>query len=228
MSRWSRIWLGLSSLGWVVACSAPMLEPAPVPVPAPPVAAVATAVPRWQAPLSAMGTQTDDYHGEQIADPYRWLEQDGSDTQAWIAAQNALTQKFLAAAPSRLALRARLEQVWNYPKVSPPLQRGGRLFWRRNDGLQNQPVLCWSGAAEAMAAMPSCRTLLDPNTLASDGTVALQSWMPSPDGRKLAYALAEAGSDWTTIGVRDVDSGRDLTDRLEWVKFSAIVWHPDG
>lgn len=168
--------------------------------------------------------QVDDYHGTPVSDPYRWLEDlDSPQTQAWVEAQNRLTQSFLEQIPERAALRARLTTLWDYPKAWAPLRRGGRYFQLRNSGLQNQDVLY---VLEALDAEP--RVLLDPNTLSPDGTVALSAWSVSDDGRWLAYATSGSGSDWLTWRVRDVETGADLPDLLEWSKFSGAEWLPDG
>jgi prolyl oligopeptidase len=163
-------------------------------------------------------------HGQEIADPYRWLEDlNSEETRAWIEEQNALTFSYLTAIDRRPALRERVSALWNYQKFGVPVKRGSRLFFTYNDGLQNQPVLQWSDGPDGPP-----RTLLDPNSLSEDGTVALIAFEPSDDGRLLAYGLSEAGSDWQTWRVRHVDSGQDLTDRLDWVKFSTAAWTPDG
>jgi len=168
--------------------------------------------------------QVNDYHGTLVADPYRWLEEtDSPETQAWIAAQNAVTQDFLANIPARARIHQRLTQLWDYPKFGVVYRRGERYFQTRNSGLQNQDVLVVLDTPDGEA-----RLLLDPNTLSDDGTVALSSWAVSPDGRLLAYATSASGSDWMTWRVRDVESGEDLTDRVEWSKFSGAEWLPDS
>ena len=149
----------------------------------------------------------DDYHGTKIADPYRWLEDpDSEKTRAWIAAQNRTTRAFLDAVPERAPIRKRLEELWNYARWSAPVKKGGRYFFSKNDGLQAQPVYC---VATSLDAAP--RVLLDPNLLSKDGTVALGVVAPSEDGKLLAYEIADAGSDWTPVKGRDVDSGRART-----------------
>jgi prolyl oligopeptidase len=166
----------------------------------------------------------DDYHGTQVADPYRWLEDpDSPGTRAWIAEQNRMSRGFLDAIPERAAIRRRLEELWNYERFSVPAKKAGRYFFTRNDGLQNQPVLY---VAPSLEAEP--RVLLDPNALSKDGTVALSGTAVSEDGTLLAYEISEAGSDWTTVRVRDVGTGRDLEDRVDWVKFSESSWTRDG
>ena len=215
-----------ASLAWIAAmtmtcaCSGPAVTPIE-PVEATPAAAPVAAA--FAYPMAHAGTTTDDYHGTIVADPYRWLESDGPETKAWIQAQNALTFKHLEAIPERAAIRRRLESVWNYPRHTVPVQEGGRYFFRRNDGLQNQAVLY---STTNLKATPT--VLLDPNKLTADGTVALQVWQPSRDGKRVAYGLATAGSDWVEIRVRDVASGKDLDDHLRWVKFSGLAWDVTG
>ncbi len=167
--------------------------------------------------------QVDDYHGTKVADPYRGLEEYSPDTNRWIEAQVRLTSSEMRRIPERSAIHRRLTDRWNYERYTVPVHEGGRYFFSKNDGLQNQAVLY---ASDSLTATP--RVLLDPNTLSKDGTVALVSTSPSNDGRLLAYALAEAGSDWRTWHVRDVVSGQDLPDRVRWAKFSEASWVPDG
>ncbi|HZT41379.1 MAG TPA: prolyl oligopeptidase family serine peptidase [Chthonomonadaceae bacterium] len=167
--------------------------------------------------------QTDDYHGVTVADPCRWLEDtDSPETRAWITAESRLTSEYLAPMPGRDHLHARLGALWNYEKWSVPAQMGGRYFFNYNTGLQNQPALY---VLEALDATP--RLLLDPNTLSPDGTVALSYYGISENGKYLAYALSKAGSDWQEWRVRDVDTGEDHSDLLQWVKFSGAAWTHD-
>ncbi|MFT5533225.1 MAG: prolyl oligopeptidase [Candidatus Paceibacteria bacterium] len=175
-------------------------------------------------PLSKTVDQVDDYHGIKVADPYRWLEDSNSTaTQDWITAQNQLTQSYLDAIPARTAIRERLTTLWNYERFSVPFREGGRYFISRNDGLQSQAVLYTMAELDGVPRM-----LLDPNTLAADGTIALAGMAVSPDGRYLAYGTAASGSDWNTWKIRDIDSGKDLSDELQWVKFSDASWSKDG
>ncbi|HZK78412.1 MAG TPA: hypothetical protein VFC35_05840, partial [Gemmatimonadaceae bacterium] len=174
-------------------------------------------------PVAAKGTQVDDYHGTSIADPYRWLENtDSPETAAWVAAENRLTFSYLAAIPERSAIRDRLTKLWDYPKYFAPTKAGDRLFFFENSGLLNQNILYVREGDR-----PS-RVLIDPNTLSSDGTVALSTVKESWDGRMLGYAVSASGSDWQEIRVRDVDTGRDMKDTLKWVKFSGISWTKDN
>jgi prolyl oligopeptidase len=175
-------------------------------------------------PKAERGDQVDDYHGRQVADPFRWLEDtDSPATRTWIKAENELTFDFLKAVPQRAQIHDRLTKLWNYEKYGIPAARGGRYFYNRNDGLQNQSVLY---VASALDAEP--QVLLDPNTLSADGTVALSGTAISDDGRLFAYGLATAGSDWQEWRIRDVETKRDLPDRLQWIKFATASWSPDG
>ncbi|MDY7575916.1 prolyl oligopeptidase family serine peptidase [Actimicrobium sp. CCI2.3] len=175
-------------------------------------------------PVSKTVDQVDDYHGIKVADPYRWLEDSNSAaTHDWIAAQNQLTQSYLSEIPARSAIRERLTTLWNYERYSVPFRESGRYFISRNDGLQSQAVLYTMAELDDVP-----RLLLDPNTLAADGTVALAGMAVSPDGRYLAYGTAASGSDWNTWKIRDIDSGKDLADELAWVKFSGASWSKDG
>ncbi len=166
----------------------------------------------------------DEYHGTQVADPYRWLEDsDTPESRTWIEAQNRLTFGFLESIPSREHLLNRLTELWDYPKEGAPVRRSGRYFQFRNSGLQNQNVLYVMDSVDGDA-----RVLLDPNALSVDGTVALTQWAVSPDGTLLAYATSESGSDWLTWRVRTIESGEDLPDVLQWSKFSEAAWLKDG
>jgi prolyl oligopeptidase len=175
-------------------------------------------------PVTRTVDQSDDYHGVKVADPYRWLEDANSaETHDWVVAQNQLTQGYLSQIPGREAIKARLTKLWNYERFSVPFKEGGRYFYSRNDGLQNQAVLY---TMKTLADVP--RLLLDPNTLAADGTVALAGLAVSPNGKHLAYSTAASGSDWNEIKVRDIESGKDTADHIKWVKFSSTAWLHDG
>ncbi|HEX5104370.1 MAG TPA: prolyl oligopeptidase family serine peptidase [Pirellulaceae bacterium] len=175
-------------------------------------------------PATRRDEQTDEYHGTQVADPYRWLEDlDSRQTRAWVQAQNEVTFAWLGQIGTRERIRQRLTQLWNYERYGLPHKRGGRYFYTRNDGLQNQSAVY---VIDKLGSQP--RMLLDPNTLSSDGTIALANWFVSDDGRYLAYGLAAAGSDWQEWHVLDVASGRKLSDHLKWLKFSRVSWLPDG
>ncbi|MRV76160.1 prolyl oligopeptidase family serine peptidase [Duganella sp. FT92W] len=175
-------------------------------------------------PVTKKVDQQDNYHGTAVADPYRWLEDANSaETKEWVDAQNKVTQAYLAQIPNRDAIKQRLTKLWNYERYSVTYKEGGRYFYSRNDGLQNQSVLY---TMKSLSDTP--RVLLDPNTLAADGTVALAGTAVSPNGKYLAYSTAASGSDWNEIRVRHIDSGKDTEDHIKWVKFSSTAWAHDG
>lgn len=162
-------------------------------------------------------------HGEAIADPYRWLEDgDSAETRAFIEAQNAFAEPFLAALPARAAFRERLTALLEAPTRGCPWVRGGRVFAWHSDG-QNQPVLV---VADSIDGLEGGRVLLDPNALSSDGTVAVTMASVSPDGALLAYGAADGGSDWRTIRIRDIVTGEDLPDEIAWTKWNHPIWLP--
>lgn len=166
----------------------------------------------------------DVWHGVAVPDPYRWLEDlDSEQTQAWVAAQNRITGEYLRSIPERPEIRQRLAQLWNFERFGIPVQHGGRYFFTKNDGLQDQSVLY---VLDRLGGEP--RVLIDPNGMSDDGTVALTLFNVSEDGRRVAYGLAHAGSDWQEWRVRDVETGEDLADLLRWVKFSQSAWTHDG
>ncbi len=177
-----------------------------------------------QYPAARKSDVVDDYHGTRVPDPYRWLEDpDSPESRAWIEAQNRLTAAYLAEIPARATIHQRLTKLWNYPKYGAPFRKAGRYFFLKNDGLQNQSVLYKQGSLEATP-----ETLLDPNILSEDGTVALSTLAVSDNGRLLAYGTAASGSDWEEFRVRDVVTARDLPDHLKWIKFSGASWTKDG
>jgi prolyl oligopeptidase len=175
-------------------------------------------------PRAPRGSQIDDYHGTKVPDPYRWLEDiDSAQTGAWVAAEGRLSREFLDAIPGRGAIAERLRNIWNFERWTTPIRRGETWFFTHNDGLQNQSVVFVMSDPAGAA-----RVLLDPNTLSSDGTVSLREMAISADGRLFAYALSEAGSDWQVWHVRDVGTGKDLPDTLQWSKASGASWRKDG
>jgi len=175
-------------------------------------------------PLARKSDQIDDYHGVKVADPYRWLEDlDSEETRSWVEAENKLSFGYLASISVRNGLKDRLTKLWNYEKYGIPFREGNRYFYTRNSGLQNQSVLYTVTALDAQPQM-----VLDPNTLSPDGTVAVSGLQVSPDGKLLAYSLSASGSDWQEWKVRDVETGKDLSDDLKWVKFSGVSWTRDG
>ena len=177
-----------------------------------------------QYPPVARGDVVDDYHGTPVADPYRWLEQlDSPETQAFVASQNALSGPWLGALPDQQWFRQRLAALYNYERFGTPVEAGGRYFFLRNDGQQDQAALHVGESPGDLG-----RVLIDPASLRSDATVSLASYEPSPDGRLLAYALSDAGSDWKTWHVREVATGADLPDLLQHTKFTTVSWARDG
>lgn len=175
-------------------------------------------------PDTRKGSVVDEYYGTRVPEPYRWLEElDSPEVAAWIAAQNAVTYRHLESLPLREVFRTRITELWNYRKTSLPATEAGRLFYRQNSGLQRQaPVYL----RDSLAAPP--RLLIDPNELSPDGSVSLAAISPSPDARLLAYTLAEGGADWQTVRVRNLATGRDLDDRVRWMRFSGLSWTRDA
>ena len=166
----------------------------------------------------------DDYHGTPVPDPYRWMEDlDATATADWVAAQNAVTESYLATLPLRQHFLDRLTALWNYPRVSLPVTEGGRLFYARNTGLQRQAPIF-------MRASPTAapRLVLDPNTISEDGSTSLAQHAPSPDATLFAYALSKGGADWQTIKIRDIQTGEDLADEVHWMRFSNLSWTKDA
>ena len=181
-------------------------------------------------PNTRKADQTDNYHGIEVADPYRWLEDPNSEeTAAWVKAQNKVTFGYLNQLPGRDRLNARLTELWNYERYGLPFKQGDRnsdqpvrYFYSKNDGLQNQSVLYTLPSLDAEPTV-----LLDPNTLSEDGTVALSGIAISENAQYLAYGLSTAGSDWMEWKVRDIATGEDTDDHVQWVKFSGASWTHD-
>jgi len=175
-------------------------------------------------PATRKGDVIDDYHGTKVADPYRWLEDvDAPETHSWVEAENRVTFAYLEQIPERERIRRRLTELWDYPKFGAPFKKGGRYFFFKNSGLQNQSVLYTQSALTAEPAV-----LLDPNTLSSDGTVALSILAFAEDGRTMVYGTSGSGSDWQEFRVRDVATRQDRPDHLKWIKFSSAAWTHDG
>ncbi|GMV25010.1 MAG: hypothetical protein AMXMBFR58_10410 [Phycisphaerae bacterium] len=222
---WSRIVIGTIA-GGVIAAAAVAAQPAAKPAPTQAQAQGTGAAPpssKVTYPQSPRSDVVDTIHGVKVADPYRWLEEYTDQTNTWIAEQNKVTQGYLDTIPERESIKARLTKVWNYERFGMPFKEGGKYFYSRNDGLQNQSVLLVAGSLDAEP-----RVLLDPNALSADGTVALAGTAVSEDGKYLAYGLADGGSDWNVWKVREVDTGKDLADEIRWVKFSGASWTKDG
>ncbi|EZA56288.1 prolyl endopeptidase isoform X1 [Ooceraea biroi] len=166
----------------------------------------------------------DNYHGVEITDPYRWLEDpDSAETKAFVDAQNAITKPYLAACKARDNIHERLTQLWDFPKYSCPAKHGGKYYFYKNTGLQNQSVLYVQDTLESEP-----KVFFDPNTLSEDGTVAISSSSFSEDGNIFAYGLSKSGSDWSTIHFLNTQTGEKYPEVLEKVKFSPITWTHDN
>lgn len=175
-------------------------------------------------PETAKGDVVDDYHGTEIPDPYRWLEDDMSDeTAAWVKAQNEVTYAYLETIPFRDALKERMTQIWNYPKMGTPFKEGESFFYSYNTGLQNQSIIFKKKTLEEEGEV-----FLDPNGFSDDGTVALAGLSFSNDNKYAAYGISRGGSDWREFFIKDIETGMDLEDHLEWIKFSGMSWYKDG
>ncbi len=169
-------------------------------------------------------TVIDDYFGTKIADPYRWLEDDNSEETAdWVKRQNELTFGYLSTLPQRAKIHSRLEKLYNYERFGTPFQKGGKFFFYKNDGMQNQSVFY---VQDSLNGEP--RVLIDPNTLSEDGTVALGGTSVSKNGQFMAYQLSASGSDWNEIHILDLNSGEELNEVIKWVKFSGVSWKGNG
>jgi prolyl oligopeptidase len=183
-----------------------------------------TTEPAMTYPTTKKGDVVDDYFGTKVADPYRWMEDlDSKDVADWVAAQNVVTFDYLAKLPTRERFRKRITELWDYPRVGIPVIEGGRYFYLKNSGLQRQSPLY---VRTSLTAEPSL--VIDPNVLSPDGTVSLAQLSPSPDGKLVAYGLSEGGADWQTLHVRDVDTKKDFTDDVKWMRFSDISWTQDS
>jgi prolyl oligopeptidase len=179
---------------------------------------------KLQYPPTKKGDVVDDYHGTKVPDPYRWMEDlDSKEVAEWIKVQNELTFGYLARLPMREHFRKRISELWDYPKTTIPVLEAGKLFYRQNSGLQRQSPIYMRDSVTSKPQM-----LIDPNELSPDGSVSLSAFSPSPDGRLLAYTLAEGGADWQTVHVRDLTTGQDLKDAVKWMRFSGLSWTKDG
>ncbi|MBW4470528.1 MAG: prolyl oligopeptidase family serine peptidase [Stenomitos rutilans HA7619-LM2] len=164
--------------------------------------------------------------GQTIADPYRWLENDVRNDKkvaAWVEAQNKVTNAYLNTLPGRDIFKDRLKQLYNFEQFSIPVKKGGRYFYLHNSGLQNQPVLHVRNSVDGAG-----RVLIDPNRWSKDGATALAEWSASDDGKRVAYAVQDGGTDWRTIRVLDVNTGKVLDDEIKWARLTNIAWIKDG
>ncbi len=175
-------------------------------------------------PTARKTDQVDTYHGTQVNDPYRWLEDDRSaETADWVKAENNVTFDYLAQIPYRKQMQDRLEQVYNYPKYSTPSRKGEWYYFSKNDGLQNQAVLY---RQEGLDAKPE--VVIDPNKLSTDGTTRLGAFSLSKDGKYAVVGLSKGGSDWQEYQIMDLANKNYLPEKIEWVKVSGAAWQGDG
>jgi prolyl oligopeptidase len=177
-------------------------------------------------PSASAAATVDTLFGTPVPTPYRWMEDLNSPTiHGWVTSENALTADYLGHIAGRDALKQRLTALWNYPKVSLPQREvhGQVWFYQKNSGLQRQAVLYVRRGASGTPSV-----LIDPNQLSPDGSISLAEWSASPDGRYVAYGLSEGGADWREVHVREVATGHDLSDTVNWVRFSGLSWTADG
>lgn len=165
-----------------------------------------------------------DYHGVKVEDPYYWLEDlECEETKTWVTSQNELSRPYLAGIPKRESIKKRITELWNYESYGIPKKQGGKYFYRRNDGLQNQSVLY---VAKSINAAP--RVLINPNVLRQDATISLKRYSVSPDGKYIAYTLSDGGSDWSYMKIREIETGKDLQDELGFIKYTNASWSKDS
>jgi prolyl oligopeptidase len=185
-----------------------------------------TKVASMKYPTTRTVPQVDEQFGVKVADPYRWLENDvrtDQEVAAWVASENAVTNAYLATLPGRDIFKARLKELLDYERFGVPVHKGSRYFYSRNAGLQNQAVLYVRDTLQGEG-----RVLIDPNGWSKDGATALAEWVPSEDGAKMLYTVQDGGTDWRTVKVLDVATGKVAADTIEWVKFSNLAWAKDG
>ena len=177
-----------------------------------------------QYPSAPTTNQVDTFFGVQVQDPYRWMEDNNSPLlKKWITAENELTSAYLDKIPERNAIKERLTKLWNYERYGIPSKHGDQYFIYKNDGLQNQSVLYVMDSLDG-----EMQELLNPNTLSDDGTVALSGISISEDAQWLAYGLSASGSDWQEWHIRNIKTGKNTDDVIQWVKFSGAEWRKDG
>ncbi|MEM9406963.1 MAG: prolyl oligopeptidase family serine peptidase [Acidobacteriota bacterium] len=188
-----------------------------------PGADVSTTIPKFEYPQTKTVEVSDDYHGTEVADPYRWLEDlDGEETAAWVAEQNEISRPYLASLPARDEIKERLTAIWDHERYSSPFKEGDDYFYFRNDGLQNQSVLYRTASPEEDGEV-----VLDPNAFSEDGTVSLAGLSISPGARYIAFARSDGGSDWDTWSVLDLETLTELDDSVGFTKFTSASWTKD-
>jgi len=198
----------------------PMVEPAPVTTPEP-------AAPKRAWPATKKDAIVDTVYGKQVADPYRWLEDDKNpDVQAWMNAQDVYARGELAKAPGRDALATRLKELFYYDSISAPVHRNGRYFYVRKHADKEKSIVYWKQGKNEKTGEE--KVLFDPNAWSTDGTKGLGGWVPSWDGKYVAYAVKQNNSDETTTHVIEVATGKDLPDTIEGTKYGSASWTPDG
>ena len=176
---------------------------------------------KMQYPTSKKIDQVDEYFGYRVGDEYRWLEDDvreSADVEEWVEAQNKVTMGYLEGLPYRKEIEDRLTQLWDYEKYGTPFKAGGRYYYSKNDGLQNQSVVYRQDSLDSEPTI-----LIDPNQWSDDGTVALGGMAFSDDGKYVAYGVQESGSDWRTWYVMEIETGKKLDDKISWVKFGGAI-----
>ncbi len=181
---------------------------------------------KMQYPETRKIDHMDEYFGEQVPDPFQWLENDvreSKEVKDWVDRQNELTFRYIEKLPGRKQIESRLTKLWDYEKYGAPFKQGGRYYYTKNDGLQNQDVVY---QMDSLDGTP--KVLIDPNLWSQDGTVALGGLAFSDDGKHVAYGIQESGSDWRTWRVMNIASGAILDDKIEWIKFGDLAWTPDG
>lgn len=167
---------------------------------------------------------SDNYHGTEVKDPYRWLEVDtAAEVEEWVKRQNEVTFGYLDKIPYTDSIADRFEELYNYPKLSSPYKAGEYYFFYKNDGLQNQSVIYRQYGLEGEPEV-----FIDPNEMNPEGTTAVSLVGFSEDYKYVTYSVQEAGSDWQTFYVKDVETGETLSDVLKWVKFSGASWVGNG
>ena len=185
-----------------------------------PIAAQEMSAPDY--PETYRGDVVETFFGEEVADPYRWLEDDvrnNPEVANWVEAQNALTDQYLDALPARSWFADRIGELFNYERFGLPVARGDRYFYTSNTGLQNQSPLYYRNGLDGDPQL-----LIDPNEWADDGATALAGWVPSPDGSKLLYSVQDGGTDWRILRVLDVATGEQIGGDIRWAKFTGLAW----
>jgi len=214
-------------LAFLIACSSASVAP-PAPPPAmaemAPTAPTAPAAPTWSYPPAPRSETFDDYHGTRVADPFRVLEDPADPASvAWVEAENKVTRSYMDSKPVRNELKLRLTELINYARMGVPYKEANRYFYSRNSGLQNQSIIYMRDGLKGEEKL-----VIDPNTLSADGTLALGGYTVSDDGKTLAYSLSQSGSDYQKIYIRNLDSGANYPESLEWLKFTSATWTPDN